>query len=119
MSGMAKARHLLRRMAIGCGVAVLATLAGCGYTDPYQREGVWRASSVNAANLAVMVANPADLTQGRGSTEPAVRSAIPPVERLWRGPQQAPSGLGAALGAVAGAVGGAAGRPQGAGGDAR
>ena len=37
------------------------TLSGCDLTDPYSREGVWRA---NEANLRAMVVSPADLARG-------------------------------------------------------
>lgn len=54
---------------------------GCQY-DPWQREGTWTPTGVNEANLAAMVANPADL-YGRPSP-PFSRgsAAAPAVNRL-------------------------------------
>lgn len=90
-------------------IAVLAAfvlLAGCSKIDPYEREGVWRPSGANAANLAVMVANPADLAVGRGDPNPGIRTATTPVERMWRGPTTRENAGPAAPGGGAGAGGG-------------
>ena len=88
------------------GVLLLGslTLAGCSQTDPYLRSGTWKPSGVNTANIASMVANPADLSRGRGETTGTVRSATTAVDRMWRGPPPAqgaaPGASGAALGAA-------------------
>ena len=78
------------------------TLAGCSQTDPYQRSGTWKPSGVNSANIASMVANPADLSRGRGETAGTVRSATTAVDRLWRGPAPAPTAAPSASGALLG-----------------
>jgi len=63
-----------------------ATLAGCAQTDPFNRAGIWQPSGANAANIASMAANPADLTRGRGDPPSNLRTATGAVERLWKGP---------------------------------
>ena len=87
------------------GILLLGSLAlaGCSQTDPYQRSGTWKPSGVNTANIASMVANPADLSRGRGETTGTVRSATGAVTRMWQGPPApaaAPSASGALLGAA-------------------
>jgi hypothetical protein len=72
------------------GLAWLMTvilLSGCAYdlTDPYQRPGTYRPVGDNDANLRVMVANPADLTEGAGSATALGREAAPPIARLLAG----------------------------------
>ena len=44
--------------------AVLFALAGCQATDPLYREGLWRPTGANDANLRAMVAVPSDLAWG-------------------------------------------------------
>ncbi len=85
--------------------AMLAS--GCSYTDPYQRSGTWKPSRVNDANIAAQIANPADLSRGRGLSGGNVRVATTPVERMWRGPAAAPPAGGSAAGGLAGQLGGA------------
>lgn len=52
-------------------LAVLAlALAGCDSFDPYERDGSWRPSAANAANLRAMLVEPDELfvgTSERGS----------------------------------------------------
>lgn len=47
---------------------LLLLLPACGQIDPYTREGVWRPSGANEANLRLHVATPAHLD--RGMNEP-------------------------------------------------
>ncbi len=66
-------------------------LAGCAQVDPYQREGIWKPVGANDANLATMVANPADLSRGRADSRGSVRTPTAAVDRLWTGaPAQRP-----------------------------
>lgn len=46
-------------------VAATALLSACAATDPLYQEGRWQPTNVNDANLAVQVADPADLHHGR------------------------------------------------------
>jgi hypothetical protein len=46
---------------------LLFILAGCDRTDPYLREGVWRPSGANDANLRAMVVVPSDLAAAAAS----------------------------------------------------
>lgn len=39
----------------------LLLLSGCNQIDPYTRDGTWRPTGANEANLRAMVAVPADL----------------------------------------------------------
>jgi hypothetical protein len=62
---------------------VLVCLGGCaGLADPFQRQGTWQATGVNADNLRAMVANPADLRQGRGAPDTNGLEAAAAVTRL-------------------------------------
>ena len=74
----------------------LLLLSGCAATDPFHRPGAWRPEGVNQANIAAMVARPADLLRGRdaGGTDSPLATAA--VTRLWEG---APSPAAAATGA--------------------
>ena len=67
-------------------LAVLALLlppllSACDY-DPALRPGTWLPSGVNDANLAAMVANPADLYGNPGSRFSRGSAAAPAVNRL-------------------------------------
>lgn len=76
------------------GFALAAALGGCERLDPFEKEGIWKPAGVNDANIAVQVANPADLARGRSATSGSVRSATTAVERLWQGPTQRQPGQG-------------------------
>ena len=91
-------------------LAVGLALAGCSKYDPYERAGIWKPSGVNDANIAAMVADPADLTRGREKAGGTVRTATTAVERLWQGgPQQRPqAGQSSQQGQGAGQPGAAA-----------
>ena len=73
------------------------SLGGCARLDTYNRPYTWHPSGANAANLAAMVAHPADLQLGHGSygsdAAPQV-AAISAVEQN----QSASLGGGAASG---------------------
>jgi hypothetical protein len=117
-------------------------LIGCalpGETDAWeqQQQEAFRPKGINAANLAAMVANPADLAHGQGDTAPERKTGAQAVTRLWEKPptslqpstgstdaaptgmqplaggqsggQQGSSASGSAAGAGAGAGAGAAG----------
>lgn len=61
----------------------LLLLAGCGATsDPTQREGTWRPSGANAANLRAMIAEPSHLQQGVSDPTGRGRHATNAIERL-------------------------------------
>ena len=62
----------------------MVLLAACD-RDPMDRPGTWRPTSANEANLRVMVANPADLTQGRPLAGAYGAQASLPIERLQTG----------------------------------
>ena len=63
--------------------AVLASLSGCGPDyDPLTRQGVWYPNHSNHANLALQVANPADLVRGQGTTTSDGQLAAAAVDRL-------------------------------------
>ena len=49
-------------------VCLLALLSGCNALEPYNRPHSWHPTGANAANLAAMVANPADIAHGRGTS---------------------------------------------------
>ncbi len=60
-----------------------AALAGCGPDyDPLTREGLWHPNHANRSNLTLMVANPADLVRGTGTTTSDGQLAAAAVDRL-------------------------------------
>jgi hypothetical protein len=70
-----------------CGLvsALLAVLlvSGCGATgDPREREGTWRPSGANTANLRAMVAEPSHLQRGASDPTGRGRQATNAIERL-------------------------------------
>jgi len=97
----------------------LLLLSGCAATDPFHRPGAWRPEGVNQANIAAMVARPADLLRGRdaGGTDSPLATAA--VTRLWEGapsPAVAAIGVSPAAASPAASPGGAAGGSAGASG---
>ena len=83
--------------AAGLLLALLA-LGGCAATDTYSRPGTWHPDGANAANLAAMAANPADLLHGRGRGGSDGALAAAAIERLWDGPPPATGGTGGTAG---------------------
>ena len=75
--------HRNHRKLVGWALLLACCLGvgGCNY-DPWQREGTWTPSGVNDANLAAMVANPADLYGNSGSGFSRGSAAAPAVDRL-------------------------------------
>jgi hypothetical protein len=66
-------------------LALTGYTAGCAYTDPYTRAGMWQPNGANAVNLAAMVADPADLLRGHGDPGPQSALATAAVNRLLSG----------------------------------
>jgi hypothetical protein len=52
---------IIRGGALSFALFALFVLAGCDRVDPYKREGMWRPTSANDANLRAMVTRPSDL----------------------------------------------------------
>lgn len=67
-----------------CALAVPAALilGACTLADPLEREGTWRPTRVNDANLRAMIADPAHLRQGVGEPSGRGRQATDAIERL-------------------------------------
>jgi hypothetical protein len=53
--------------------------------DTIPADSGWQPSGVNAINLQVMAAHPADLARGHGDPDARGAEAEPAVERLWSG----------------------------------
>ncbi len=70
---------------IGCAALPLLVLGGCAQIDPLTKEGIWRPTGANDANLRAMVAVPSDLAYGRAARTSDGRSAAQAVERLRTG----------------------------------
>ncbi len=68
-----------------CVVGLSLCLAACAQTDPLTAAGRWTPTSVNEANLAVQLANPADLLEGQASDGADGQQAVAAVARLRRG----------------------------------
>ncbi len=62
----------------------LVAVAGCAFTDPYEKSGVWKPNGSNADNLALQVVHPTDLVLGRGSEFADGDTAAQAVDRLRR-----------------------------------
>ena len=60
-------------------------LGGCAQIDPLTKEGIWRPTGANDANLRAMVAVPSDLAYGRAARTSDGRVAAQAVERLRTG----------------------------------
>lgn len=77
----------MSRMTLHCVVltGILLFLAGCASRDPYYRTDVWRPTGANAANIAVMAADPHDLIRGRGDTRQLAKAPELAVEKVWAG----------------------------------
>jgi type IV pilus biogenesis protein CpaD/CtpE len=85
---MSRLEFRLHHAAFLLAVAVAAALlAGCDTDkmDPYKRPGMWQPEGVNAANLSVMVADPADLVRGRSDDQPNMKTGAAAVNALWQG----------------------------------
>ncbi|WP_439579395.1 hypothetical protein [Elioraea sp.] len=99
-------RHLIPTFA----AALLVTACGSA-GDPSQREGTWRPSGVNAANLRAMIADPGHLQQGVGDPSGRGRQAANAIERMEDDKLKVlPDVRASAVGPSAGAGGGGAGR---------
>lgn len=70
---------------IACAALPLLVLAGCSQIDPLTKEGVWRPTGANDANLRAMVAVPSDLAYGRAARTSDGGMAARAVERLRTG----------------------------------
>ena len=70
---------------IGCAAVPLLMLGGCAQIDPLTKEGIWRPTGANDANLRAMVAVPSDLAYGRAARTTDGRSAAQAVDRLRTG----------------------------------
>lgn len=58
-------------------------LAGCVAINPWWRPGTWQAQGVNDHNIAGLVQNPRDLTQGQSASGPGWRTGAAAVRNLW------------------------------------
>lgn len=88
---------------------LLAPLGGCAAFDPFTREGVWRPTGSNEANLQSMLENPNDLIAGRGATGSYGQTATQAVERLRNDRVRGLPASGLTTFAPAGTSGGAGG----------
>jgi hypothetical protein len=61
---------------------LLLLLAGCDKTDPYLREGTWRPSGANEANLRAMVLVPSDLARATPASAADGGLAAAALDRL-------------------------------------
>ena len=87
----------MSRLALLLPLSLLA-LSGCSATDPFTREGTWKPSGVNEANIAAQAANPADLARGRADSSGTYRAGTSAVDRLWQGAPTRPQTPAQALG---------------------
>jgi hypothetical protein len=90
-----------------CAVIALAPLAlsACIVPDASRAEGPWSPQGVNAANLAAMVKDPADLSHGHGDKGPDHKLAAQAVTTLWENPTTSLSPSGSGNGGGSGASG--------------
>lgn len=106
------------RPPIRLGVILLLPLAltACdpGLLDTSRATGPWAPQGLNAANLAAMVQNPADLTHGHGDGGPDRKLAAHAVTDLWAAPS-ATARLAGSSGGGSGKSGGSSGADGGSG----
>jgi hypothetical protein len=100
------------RLRLAIGLVLPIALAACHVPDESRADDTWRPKGLNAANLAAMVENPADLVRGRGDAGPARKLAAQAVIELWSNPSAALPQGNAASGAAAPSAGST---PQGGG----
>ncbi len=91
----------------------LVAVAGCDIAnkDPFERPMTWQPTGANDANLRAMVANPEDLTSGRGargSHAILANAAVTRVltDRVKQLPKVTTSGFGGGGGEAGGGGGG-------------
>jgi len=73
----------------GVALFLALVLGGCAgggmdFDIPPPDSG-WQPQGVNAVNISVMAAHPADLVRGHGDPGALGEEATPPVEQLWSG----------------------------------
>ena len=71
----------MARASIRVGLLLLPVLCGC-VQDPFERPGTWQPAAHNENNLRAMLAEPHDLTYGRGATTSRGTAGAQAVERL-------------------------------------
>jgi uncharacterized membrane protein YgcG len=108
-------RDIGRRMAaLAASAGLLLTLAGCEWFDPYQREGIWRPTGANQANIAAMVGNPNDLIAGHGDGRTDANPQLIAIGRVSTDvPKSLPSASGGSGGSSSSGGGGASGASGG------
>jgi len=79
----ARAATWLRLVAI---LLLPLVVARCNAHPPGDADDQWRPKGINAANLAAMVVNPADLTHGHGDPGPDRKLSARAVTELWANP---------------------------------
>lgn len=98
--------RLYRILRLACVLLPTGLLvAGCDLTDPEKREGLWHPTGSPGRNLAMQVANPADLLIGRGMRGSDGQMAAAAIERMRADktkplPSASISSVGAAGGAA-------------------
>jgi len=109
------------RLRLAVVVLVPMALVACDALDADRQADSWQPKGLNAANLAAMVQDPADLARGHGDPGPDRKVGAHAVIEFWEHPttslpQDAASAGGAtASGAGGGSGGAAAGGPSGPG----
>lgn len=63
-------------------LVLLLVLAGCDFTDPYRRAGIWRPVGANEANLRAMMVAPSDLAVAAPSARADGGMAAAAIRRL-------------------------------------
>ncbi len=103
----------MTRLRLAAMVLLPVMLAGCDSLNSDHASPEWTPKGLNAANLAAMVQDPADLARGHHDPGPERKLSAKAVNDLWtKPPQGAASGGGAAAGGGASAgVGFAPGGP--------
>jgi hypothetical protein len=91
----------------------LLALAGCDQIDPLKRPYMWEESGVNDHNIAVMAANPSDLSRGRETPKRNVSLESDSIEKLWAGKPTPFAGGGASGSSSSGASGSSSATPGG------
>lgn len=75
---------MTRQMRLALAACLTTLVSGCDSLEPFERPYTWHPIGANQANLAAMVADPVDLTHGRGTGRSTGVTAAAAIDRLRR-----------------------------------
>jgi type IV pilus biogenesis protein CpaD/CtpE len=73
---------MTRTLRIAAATCLVGLLSGCDNLETYQSNTSWHPTGANAANLAVQVVNPVDLTHGQPIAPSDGQAAAAAIDRM-------------------------------------